>query len=639
MAVTPVQRKKYFEARSAGFSIVESARKAKFSEATAYRVEKASQALQADEGLDSSARDYHQHKKEAKLTGPIAYDKLSHEAQLALEDFAYFRQRYFGRISTPWQEMAGEELVKLLESPDKEYVVMNMPPGSGKTTLLHDITCWAICRNRSIRLLTGSATMSLAKNNLRRVRRSLERVIPETADELLKSRGQAVDAESTLALDFGRFKPLEKEQWTNEAFIVMQPEDQGAISEKEPTLSAYGMDSGFIGGRFDGCFWDDLVDPRKVRSADMREAMEDWYQDVAETRLEPAGMLALIGQRLAPDDLYRFALDMVQPLEDEDEDAHDELTEEEIKGLRRDKKYKHLLYQAHYEDRCTPEHHKRGSMAFPDGCLLDPRRLPWREISNLMSNRGERFSVVYQQQDLALDEVLVRNEWVYGHGDSPGCIDKDRDRWEVPPGINLRDCLVVATADPSPTMYWSIQCWLYHPESNQRFLMDLIRQKMEAPEFLEYNYNEGEFTGVMEDWQRLSESLGMPIQVWIVEQNAAQRFMLQYDHFKRWRQLRGVEIIPHNTNSNKSDADYGVTTISQHWKFGRVRLMGKGEGKVRSMRLIDEVTKYPHGRTDDCVMAEWFFEWNLPNLHMPQTKTVQAWRPKWVRNTQLANLR
>ena len=104
MAVTPVQRKKYFEARSAGFSIVESARKAKFSEATAYRVEKASQALKADEGLDSSARDYHQHKKEAKLTGPIAYDKLSHEAQLALEDFGYFRQRYFGRISTPWQE-------------------------------------------------------------------------------------------------------------------------------------------------------------------------------------------------------------------------------------------------------------------------------------------------------------------------------------------------------------------------------------------------------------------------------------------------------------------------------------------------------------------------------------------------------
>jgi len=637
MAVTPVQRKKYFEARAAGFSIAESARKAKFSEATAYRVEKAAQNLRADEGIDSSAANYRELKAEAKLDGPKPYDRLSAEAQRSLEDFAYFRRRYFGRIATPWQEEAGTELVKLLESDQKEYVVMNMPPGSGKTTLLHDMTCWIICRNRSVRLLTGSATMSLAKRNLMRVRRSLERTIPELADDTLKARGQAVDAESTLAIDFGRFKPLEKELWTNEAFIVMQPEENGAISEKEPTLSAYGMDSGFIGGRFDGCFWDDLVDPRKVRSAEQREAMEDWYQDVAETRLEPAGMLALIGQRLAPDDLYRFALDMTQPLEDED--TLDELTDDEIANLRRDKKYKHLLYRAHYEEKCAPDSHKRNAEAYPKGCLLDPRRLPWREISNLMSNRGERFAVVYQQEDIALDETLVRNEWVYGHGTSPGCIDKERDRWEIPAGINPADCMVVATADPSPTNYWSIQCWLYHPESQQRFLLDLIRKKMEAPEFLEFNYNLGEFTGVMEEWQRLSTSLGFPIQTWVIEQNAAQRFMLQYDHFKRWRQLNGVEVIPHNTNTNKSDANYGVTTISQHWRFGRVRLMGKGEGKTRSMHLIDEVTKYPHGRTDDCVMAEWFFEWNIPNLYQPKTRQVQAWRPKWVRSTQLANLR
>jgi hypothetical protein len=637
MAVSPVQRKKYFEARAAGFSIAQSAQKAKFSEATAYRVEKAAQNLRADEGLDSSASNYRELKAESKLEGPKPYERLNAEAKQALEDFGYFRRRYFGRVSTPWQEMAGEELVKLLESENKEYVVMNMPPGSGKTTLLHDLTCWIICRNRSVRLLTGSATMSLAKRNLMRVRRSLERIIPEQAEDNLKARGQAFDAESTLAFDFGRFKPLDKELWTNEAFIVMQPEDAGAISEKEPTLSAYGMDSGFIGGRFDGCFWDDLVDPRKVRSADQREAMEDWYQDVAETRLEPAGMLALIGQRLAPDDLYRFALDMTQPIEEDE--VIDTLTDEEIANLRHDKKYRHLKYKAHYEEHCNVENHKRGSEAYPKGCLLDPRRLPWREISNLMSNRGERFAVVYQQEDIALDETLVRNEWVFGHGQSIGCIDKDRDRWEIPPGLNPADCMVVATADPSPTNYWSIQCWLYHPESQQRFLLDLIRKKMEAPEFLEYNYNIGEFTGIMEEWQRLSTSLGFPIQTWVIEQNAAQRFMLQYDHFKRWRQLNGVEVIPHNTTSNKSDANYGVTTISQHWRFGRVRLMGKGEGKVRSMHLIDEVTKYPHGRTDDCVMAEWFFEWNIPNLYQPKTQKVQAWRPNWVRQTQLSNLR
>ena len=641
MAVSAIQRKKYFEARSAGLSIAEASRKARFSESTGHRVEKAAQTLRISDDVDSSARNYRELKTEAKLEGPKSYDKLSEDAQRALEDFGYFRQRYFGRISTPWQEEAGIALVALLESEEKEYVVMNMPPGSGKTTLLHDITCWIICRNRSIRLLTGSATMSLAKRNLMRVRRSLERVIPELADDALKARGLAVDAETTMALDFGRFKPLEKELWTNEAFIVMQPEENGAISEKEPTVSAYGMDSGFIGGRFDGCFWDDLVDPRKIRSADQREAMEDWYQDVAESRLEPAGMLALIGQRLAADDLYRFALDMEQPLEDEEELLDEGMSEDEVTKLRTSKKYKHLLYKAHYDELCDPSHHKRTSDPYPVGCLLDPRRLSWRDISNLMSNRGERFAVVYQQEDLDPSEVLVRHEWVFGQGDNPGCMDKDRDIWQIPKGVSASECLMVATADPSPTNFWAIQCWLYHPESQQRFLIDLIRQKMEASKFLDYNIHDGKYTGVMEEWQNLSESMGYPIQYWIVESNAAQRFMLQYDYVKQWRQMRSVEIIPHNTNGiNKSDEALGVTVLQPHYRFGRVRLPGRGEGKVRSMKLIDEVTKYPNGsRTDDCVMAQWFLEWNIPNLYIPKSVSAPAWRPSWVKSSTPKTLR
>ena len=364
--------------------------------------------------------------------------------------------------------------------------------------------------------------------------------------------------------------------------------------------------------------------------------MQDWYQDVAESRLEPAGMLALIGQRLAADDLYRFALDMTQPLENEEELLDEGMSEEELDKLRNDKKYKHLLYRAHYEDRCTPENHKRSADPYPIGCLLDPRRLSWRDISNLMANRGERFAVVYQQEDLDPSEVLVKSEWIYGDSTWPGCIDKDRDVWQIPPGISAGDCLVVATADPSPTNFWAIECWIYHPDSGQRFLLDLERKKMTASEFLDFNLNQGQYTGIMEQWQNMSEGIGFPIQYWIVESNAAQRFMLQYDYVKQWRMARGVDVIPHNTNAiNKNDEQLGVTALQPHYKFGRVRLPGKGEGKVRSMRLIDEVTRYPHGtRTDDCIMAQWFLEWNLPNLYIPKT-TVKTWRPSWVKNANL----
>jgi hypothetical protein len=633
MAVSAIQKKKYFDARSVGFSIADSARKAKISESTGHRLEKAVKTLRESDDIDSSARNYRELKVEAKLEGPRPFEKLSDEAKRALEDFGYFRQRYFGRISTPWQEEAGMALVNLLETPEKEYVVMNMPPGSGKTTLIHDLICWIICRDRGVRLLLGSHTQKVANNMAGRIRKSLERVVVEPPDDELIAHGLATAAESTMALDYGRFKPVERDLWTREQFIVEQPEEQGGTSEKEPTLSAYGYDSGYLGGRFDGCFWDDVVTEKNTRSADLKENLENDWQDIAESRLEPNGMLALIGQRLAADDLYRFALDMEMPLEDEEAMLDDGMTEEEVEALRKDKKYQHLLYRAHYEDRCKPENHKRIAPAYPEGCLLDPRRLGWREISALIANRGQRYRVVYQQEDTDPDEVLVKADWVWGRGEHPGCVDKDRDLWEIPKGISARDCLVVATADPSPTQFWSIQCWLYHPESQQRFLLDHLRQRMEASRFLDYNINDGRYTGVMEDWQNLSEGIGFPIQYWIVENNAAQRFMLQYDYVKQWKMLRSVEIIPHNTNAiNKQDETLGVSVLQPHYRFGRVRLPGKGEGRIRSMKLIDEVTKYPHGtRTDDCVMAQWFLEWNIPNLYMPKTAQATAWRPTWVK--------
>jgi hypothetical protein len=249
-----------------------------------------------------------------------------------------------------------------------------------------------------------------------------------------------------------------------------------------------------------------------------------------------------------------------------------------------------------------------------------------------MENRGERFSVIYQQEDTDPSEVLVPKSWVYGDGDFPGCLDKERDRLQIPRGINAADCISVATADPSPTQFWSVQWWIYHPESEQRFLIDLVRQKMDAPDFLDWNSDSRSFVGIMEEWQNISESLGFPIQTWIVERNAAQRFLLQYDHVRRWQAKSGVEIIGHDTGRNKSDPEFGVETIAPHYRFGRVRLPYRNEGKLISLKLIDEVTHYPFGRTNDCVMAHWFFEWNLPNIYAPTSvRRSTAWRPSWLR--------
>jgi hypothetical protein len=189
------------------------------------------------------------------------------------------------------------------------------------------------------------------------------------------------------------------------------------------------------------------------------------------------------------------------------------------------------------------------------------------------------------------------------------------------------------SCDPSPTNNWAIEWWLYNEPSELRYLIDIYRGKLDAPDFLDFNHQTQSFTGIMEEWQATSVRLGRPITTWIVEVNAAQRFLLQYDHIQRWKRKWGVDVIPHTTGRNKSDENYGVETIAPHYRFGRVRLPGNDEAMPKTMKLIDEVTRWTKDgalRSDDCIMAHWFFEWQLPYIQRPNRQAVKMWRPSWI---------
>jgi hypothetical protein len=555
------------------------------------------------------------------------------EAARALEDFGYFRQRYFGRVPTPWQIEAAVSLRDYLAAPEKSFVVLNAPPGSGKSTLfVHDVLAWLACRDRSVRVLVGSRTYRQAVTHTARLRRTFSRVTLAPVDSDDVARGLAVLPESTLVKDFGRFKPEGREDmWASNEFVLVQSDDV-AVSEKEASFAAYGMDSGFLGGRFDVVVWDDLVDSKTLRSPEGRDQLTRLYEDEMETRVEPGGLLLLQGQRMSADDLYRHCLNMRTGDPGElDDGAEDD----------RPAKYHHIVYRAHDDSRCRgPETHGRDARAWPEGCLLDPLRLPWRELAAIRANRAEKFSVLYQQEDVDPANVLVPRLWIDGGRDPetgeqhPGCWDKARGVAEIPVGL-APPLYSIATADPSAAKYWAIQWWAYHPATEQRFLLDQIRQKMDAPEFLDFDYAAGLHTGVMEEWQVRSQDLGLPIVRWIVEANSAQRFLLQFDHVRTWQAKHKVSITPHQTQRNSLDRDYGVQSIAPHYQFGRIRLPAGGLGeqaRKASMPLVDEVTRYPDSATDDCIMAHWFLEWHLPRL-FPKRVAVPtpARRPSWMR--------
>src|SRR5437868_6583290 len=100
----------------------------------------------------------------------------------------------------------------------------------------------------------------------------------------------------------------------------------------------------------------------------------------------------------------------------------------------------------------------------------------------MMNNKPHIFSTQFQQEDTVKGSILVDRMWVYGgidpesHVHYQGCVDKDRGEWELPKGLGWTFNYV--TIDPSPTQYWSIQFWAYHPETEFRFLVAHVRKKM-----------------------------------------------------------------------------------------------------------------------------------------------------------------
>lgn len=619
--ITSPQKKLYWERRDAGFSIRASALAAGFSATTARGLEK-SPPVRHDSIEGRATQEVH-------VPEPKRYEQLSREAKEAHDNFPYFQERYLGRIPISWQSQAAEYVQALIETEDEEYVVINAPPGSGKTLLFtHDIPLWLTVRNRAIRGQLGSVTGQLAQRYTNSLRRSLERTVPVRAAAKHLRAGTAVHAMATLAGDFGRFKPLDRDLWTKDQFIVAQL-DNAPITEKEATWSAYGFDQGFIGGRFDFIAWDDLVDPKKQRTIEAIELLQEQWDDQGETRLEPAGVLVLQGQRLAANDLYRYNLDKQVP---------DLVDEETGDILDSHPMYHHLMFKAHDATACTPNSHKRDAPEWgKGGCLLYPKRLPWTKIARLMAN-NRHFETVYQQEDVDPTDVLVPMEWIKGSRDFPGCYDMDRDRLELPTGPDgkcglagpLFSCLSI---DPSPTRYWGIEWWVYDAHSECRFLMDLEKKQYEVPDILDYNPATNSFHGLLEEWWQTSMAIGQRITHIIFEANAAQRFFLQQKYVQDWARVRSVQLIPHTTHRNKSDSEFGVETIAPHYMYGRVRLPNKphSQGSFKTMQLVNEVTKYGSqaGKTTDLTMAHWFFEFQLPRLFRADTAPKKQWVPSW----------
>jgi hypothetical protein len=570
------------------------------------------------------------------------WEGYSREARLALHDIGYFALRYFGLILQPFQKYATDIVMELAASPREEYLCINQCPGSGKSTFYTLVLpAWLTARDRRIRGLICSATDKQAKWYVANLREALSTPHPISASPQDIKAGIALDAIASLSEEYGRFRPEDNAtKWAQDGFYVELPRGT-ATAQKEPTWSAFGQSSAFLGLRVGIIVCDDVYDPSKNLSLESRTVNETWYDDVLEKRLDPGGLLIQEMQRLDPEDISHYVLEKEGTVIREGDEVG--------------RKYHHIVFKAHYPEHCTNDH---GPDAHPfdpaaptmGGCLLYPKRISWDKIQ--VESRNSNFEMVYQQADVAKANALVDRLWINGGTDPdtkelyPGCLDHERELCQIPQKVDGQ-LLSIATMDPSPTQWWANEWWGVRVDNDrgpvERYLLDLSRAKMGANEILDWNNETQKFSGLMEEWQQRSTDLGLPITHWVVEENAAQRFMFQYEHTRRWMRKWGVSILSHQTQrNNKADPKLGVQTIGSHYRYGRVRLPyaigGPARGRIQF--LIDELIRYPNGRTDDCVMGHWFLEWNLPRLvNLTRVEENEPFVPSWMRTGPSAILR
>ena len=552
---------------------------------------------------------------DAKGPAPKAWDDLSSQAREALRDFNVFRELFFHDAPQVWAYDASMRIVQALtDSSERTFIDLNVFPGAGKTTVGLRLGCWLIAgggtcdprMGRSLRLMFGAETMTTATHLVKAVRNFL------TLRHPFRDLERDVVASAVLSQEYGRFRPTRgydaDTQWTQSQFVVAQMTDI-ELYDKEPTCQAASYKSGFLGERVDLAWWDDISTTKNSKTPAVADDVETFFTKEAERRVEPGGVLVLVGQRLSALDLHAKRLQAVR------KDG--------------DRLYKHIVYPAHHDALCDGNHRQwDGVYELGHGCLTDSYRLPLADWEAVAGDRDYR--TVFQQEDVDPSQVLVLHSWLEGGTDeegfdAPGCFETDRWFGEHP-SKEVGRLVEYATVDPSNTNFWAVEWWAYQPESRVNYLIWGERRKMPAgghKGLLDWDNTEQRFIGLMEEMQRSSVVAGHPIKVWVIETNIAQRHLLDYEHYRRWRRAwPDVQVLRHQTQMNKLDPDYGVTILSQRYRSGLKRIPWHGgtrerpamDGRNFLRAFVRELTTYPFAETDDCVMADWMGEYNLPRI-------------------------
>lgn len=592
-------------------------------------------------------------RREARIGGsamsppkPLSKIRQHKRARRAYDDFVYFRLIVFGRKTPPWALDSVKRMQEAVESGRKEYICQNVFPGAGKTVLYQDFICWLIARNRTIRIIWGSASDELATTRTREILVELSRVEPWEGNEEDLAAGRSVPPKVCMTELFGRFRPAARNgtTWSSGEFTVATPGPGSGTGEGPPTpgptLVAVGPKTKQIGKRANFIVWDDLWTRDENDNPEVGKKIKRFFEHTVTTRLQPNGVLALVMQRLGPADLSRYVLDKQVPVRDPVTGAETGFEQE----------YLHLVYPAHHDDLCDGLHPDGRAAWDPENpvmgnCLTDPLALPPDDY--IRAKTKTTWLVEYQQRDVDPQGATFREVWLTGGKDEDGqqfkgCLDFDRGLWELPPGIDPRTLVSAMSVDVGHENYWGLVASVSprNLDAQEEWVLAADHRKMPAGTekgLIDYDFARGCFVGVMEEWYQISKSLGVPFTHVVAEINCAQRHLFRgSNNIDRWQITRNCRIIPHETKKNKNDPNLGVEgLLAIRFQLGAQRLPWRPGVTQTTMRpYYNEVVGYKQGYpTDDVVMAQWMRTLNRRRIGRPVDAVpdhVPDMPPAWV---------
>jgi hypothetical protein len=177
----------------------------------------------------------------------------------------------------------GTEWLTAGDQPVAGRVIVNLPPGHGKTTTFSiNYSTWLIHKNPNLKIIVVSKDQGLAKQILGAVKFRLTSPVYRDIHARYAPEGGWKDPDAS---------------WTQTEIYVQGKGD----GEKDPTMQALGIGGRIYGARSDVILLDDAITLTNVNEYDKQSK---WLDQEVESRLDGAGLLALLGTRIAPTDLY-----------------------------------------------------------------------------------------------------------------------------------------------------------------------------------------------------------------------------------------------------------------------------------------------------------------------------------------------